>query len=170
MCPLTDHCGWTPDLLHAHFLVIMDERDRRIAEQFNSMNHGAQLLAQQLVEYKTSQNEWARSFRELRGTYVTADTWDAKHQQLIDKIESEIRIRDSRIDVVRGSLEEKIDQGIKTLSMRIDAAERERNPMNNAVTELKSRIGYIPTSMILASISMLMTIIALVGTVLQALR
>lgn len=167
---MTDSCGWTPELLHQHFLAVMGERDKRIAEQFRSIDSAAQLLAQQLLQYKADQNEWGQSFRDVRSSYVTIDTWDAKHQQVADKIESEVRIRNTKIEVVKEGLEEKLDQVVKLMTQRNEMVDRERNVLSTAVTELKSRVGFIPTSIILASVSLLITLIGMIGELVRLWR
>lgn len=113
--------SWTVETLRQHVLALFRERD-----------HALDRAQRDLESYKAQSNEWRGSLADSRANLVTKEEWQTGHQNLIVKIDSEIRLVQSQLNG---------DSGI-----------------NMRLTRIESRAGYVSITLFISVLSALLTL------------
>lgn len=83
---------------------LLQERDRRMEERFQSQQTALDTAARNLSEYKAIANEWRGALSDVRSGTLSRTEYDAKHQNLIDRTDA-LGIRIGAIDGLIKGLE-----------------------------------------------------------------
>ena len=84
--------GWTVDTLLTHIQAMLDERDRRYEQRYQTQAESLQ-LAQVVNDIRLKyMNEFRAALTDQATTFITKSEYQAQHQLLIDQI---VAVRES---------------------------------------------------------------------------